>query len=185
MRLATRNVSGRPLLSAVAGAKSREGPGQERHKAALKREHGSDEPFGANSRRSEWPARSARRGAKSELAQVRAHDDFEHSDRTQRASTRFQVRPEHLARISHTTVFRLAIWRRRGWWGRWFAVWRALWLPGSCKTSLGFAITRYAGAAGRAGAVERHSCDVGGECWAQLVSAAAARARWAVAKTAL
>src|SRR5580692_3830519 len=87
MRLATRNVSGRPLLSAVAGAKSREGPGQERHKAALKREHGSDEPFGANSRRSEWPARSARRGAKSELAQVRAHDDFEHSDRTQRAST--------------------------------------------------------------------------------------------------
>jgi hypothetical protein len=33
-------VSGRPLLSAVAGAKSREEPGQERPKAGLKRKHG-------------------------------------------------------------------------------------------------------------------------------------------------
>jgi len=31
---------------------------------------------------SDWPARSARRDAKSELAQVRAHHGFVHSDRT-------------------------------------------------------------------------------------------------------
>ena len=52
---ATRDVSGRPLLSAAAGAKSREEPGEERPRAALKREHGSDEPFGANSKRKRMP----------------------------------------------------------------------------------------------------------------------------------
>src|SRR5260370_13974599 len=55
---ATRNLSGRPLLSAAAGAKSREAPGQEGPKAALKREHGRNEPFRANSRRK----RMVRRG---------------------------------------------------------------------------------------------------------------------------
>src|SRR6266850_3249669 len=80
--IGTRDASGRPLLSAAAGAKSREEPGQERPRAALKREHGSDEPFGANSRRKPMAgAISAPRG-KSELAQVRAHHGFEHSDRT-------------------------------------------------------------------------------------------------------
>src|ERR1700676_902225 len=79
--IGTRDVSGRRLLSAAAGAKSREEPGQERPRAALMREHGSDEPFGANSRRKRMPARSARRGAKSELAQVRAHHSFVPSDR--------------------------------------------------------------------------------------------------------
>src|SRR6267154_941431 len=74
--MGTRGVSGRPLLSAAAGAKSREEPGQERPRAALKREHGSDEPFEANSGRKLWPARSARREAKSELAQVRDHHGF-------------------------------------------------------------------------------------------------------------
>jgi hypothetical protein len=74
--IGTRDVSGRPLLSAAAGAKSREEPSQERPRAALKREHGkhgSDEPFGRTQDESEQPARSARRHAKSELAQIRAH----------------------------------------------------------------------------------------------------------------
>src|SRR5580704_18606374 len=38
--IGTRDVSGRPLLSAVAGAKSRVKPDQERPRAGLKREHG-------------------------------------------------------------------------------------------------------------------------------------------------
>src|SRR5258706_10266093 len=73
MRLRRGIVGGRPLLSATAGAKSREEPGQERPRAALKREHGSDEPFGRTQDQSERPARLARREAKSELARVRAH----------------------------------------------------------------------------------------------------------------
>src|ERR1700676_1888035 len=43
--IATRNVGGRPLLSAAAGAKSRETRGQEGPKAALKREHGRKRTF--------------------------------------------------------------------------------------------------------------------------------------------
>src|SRR5712671_788678 len=81
--IATRDVIGRPLLSAAAGAKSREEPGQERPRAALKREHGkhgSDEPFGRTRDESKWPARLARRDAKSELAQVCAHHGSEDSD---------------------------------------------------------------------------------------------------------
>src|SRR6266481_5235430 len=88
--MGTRDVSARPLLSAAAGAKSREEPGQERPRAAWKREHGSDEPFGRTQDESERPARLARREAKSELAQIRAHHGFVHSDRTrtrQRASS--------------------------------------------------------------------------------------------------
>jgi hypothetical protein len=38
--IGTRDVSARPLLSAAAGAKSRKELGQERPRAALKREHG-------------------------------------------------------------------------------------------------------------------------------------------------
>ena len=94
MRLRRGIVGGRPLLSATAGAKSREEPGQERPRAALKREHGSDEPFGQTQDESEQPARLARREAKSELAQVRAHHGFVHSDRTlarQRASSPFSA----------------------------------------------------------------------------------------------
>ena len=88
--IGTRDVSARPLLSAAAGAKSREEPGQERPRATWKREHGSDEPFGRTQDESERPARLARREAKSELAQVRAHHGFVHSGRTrarQRASS--------------------------------------------------------------------------------------------------
>src|ERR1700704_4677635 len=88
--IGTQHVSGRPQLSAAAGAKSREEPRQERPRAAWKREHGSEEPFGRTQDESERPARLARREAKSELAQVRAHHGFVHSDRTrarQRAST--------------------------------------------------------------------------------------------------
>src|SRR5882762_3937344 len=47
--IGTRDASDRPLLSAAAGAKSREEPGQERPKAALNTEHGehaSNEPSG-------------------------------------------------------------------------------------------------------------------------------------------
>src|SRR5205823_408956 len=83
MRLG-RGTCGRPLLSAAAGAKSREEPGHERARAASKTDHGkhgSDEPFGRTRDESEQPARSARRDAKSELAQVRAHHGFEHSER--------------------------------------------------------------------------------------------------------
>src|SRR5712671_5424289 len=76
MRLRRGIVSCRPQLSAAAGAKSREEPGQERPRAGLKREHGSDEPFGRTRYDSKSPARLARRGAKSELAQIRAHHGF-------------------------------------------------------------------------------------------------------------
>jgi len=44
--IGTRDVSGRPLISEAAGAKSREEPGQERPRSALKRGYGSDEPSG-------------------------------------------------------------------------------------------------------------------------------------------
>ena len=92
--IGTQDASGRPQLSAAAGAKSREERNQERTKAALNREygkHGSDEPFGRTRDKSEQPARSARQDAKSELAQVCAHHDIEHSDRTPRASTRLSA----------------------------------------------------------------------------------------------
>ena len=86
MRLGTRDVSGRPQLSAAAGAKSREEAGQERPGAGLKREHGSDEPFGRTRDEAEWPARSARREAKSELAQIRAHHGFVLATRSARVN---------------------------------------------------------------------------------------------------
>src|SRR5258708_2116590 len=76
MRLRRGIVSCRPQLSAAAGAKSREEPGQERPRAGLKREHGSDEPFGRTRYDSKTPARLARREAKSQLAQLRAHHGF-------------------------------------------------------------------------------------------------------------
>src|SRR5580704_12228242 len=98
--IGTRDVSGRPRLSAAAGAKSREEPGQERPGAALNREHGSDEPFGANSRLKRWPARSARRQAKSELAQVRAHHGYIATGPARVNSP--QVRPAHLGLILRT-----------------------------------------------------------------------------------
>jgi hypothetical protein len=50
--MGTRDLSARPLLSAAAGAKSREEPGQERASAALKWEHEkhvSNELFRSNS----------------------------------------------------------------------------------------------------------------------------------------
>src|SRR5258706_11513478 len=82
MRLRRGIVSCRPLLSATAGAKSRGERGQERPRAAWKREHGSDEPFGRTQDESERPARLARREAKSELAQIRPHHGFVHRGRT-------------------------------------------------------------------------------------------------------
>src|SRR5882757_11237187 len=94
-----RDVSGRPLLSAAAGAKSREEPGRERPRAASRREHGKhgrDKPFGRTRDESKWPARLARRDAKSELAQVCAHHGSEHSDGTPGASTRLKVRRAYL-----------------------------------------------------------------------------------------
>src|ERR1700736_4802047 len=60
--IGTGDVSGRQLLSAAAGAKSREQHGQERPRAALKREHGSDEPFRANARRKANGRRGQRAG---------------------------------------------------------------------------------------------------------------------------
>src|ERR1700693_6183666 len=86
MRLGTRDVSGRPQLSAAAGAKSREEPGQERPRAGLKREHGSDEPFGRTRYDSKSPARLARREAKSELAQICAHHGFVLATRSSRVN---------------------------------------------------------------------------------------------------
>src|SRR5258705_4320421 len=72
--MGTRDASGRPQLSAAAGAKSREKCGQEIPRAALKRKHGSTRPFGrTRDDYSESPARLARREAKSESARVRAH----------------------------------------------------------------------------------------------------------------
>jgi hypothetical protein len=74
--IGTWDVSGRPLLLAAAGAKSREEP---RPRAASRREHGKHErnkPFGRTRDESERPARLARRDAKSELAQVCAHHCF-------------------------------------------------------------------------------------------------------------
>jgi len=103
MRWDAGRVSGRPLLSEAAGAKSREEPGQERPKAGLKREHGSARAFRCElETKAEWPARSARQEAKSELAQVRAHHGVVHSDRTSAPSNSPQVRPAHLGQILRT-----------------------------------------------------------------------------------
>jgi hypothetical protein len=91
MRLRRGIVSGRPLLSAAAGAKSREEPGQERPRTALKREHGSDKPFGANSRRKRNGRRGqrARRLSRSWLRFVLI--GFVHSGRTR--ARQLEVRP--------------------------------------------------------------------------------------------
>src|SRR4051795_364994 len=82
--MGTRDVSGRLLLSTAAGAKSREEPGQERPRVASNMEygeHGRNEPSGRTRDESKWPTRSARRDAKSKLAQIRSHDGIKHSDR--------------------------------------------------------------------------------------------------------
>jgi hypothetical protein len=46
MRSGTRDLRARPPLSAAAGAKSREQPGQERRRAAVERGHVRNEPWG-------------------------------------------------------------------------------------------------------------------------------------------
>src|SRR5258708_35430214 len=103
MRLRRGIVNGRPLLSATAGAKSREEPGQERPRAAWKMEHGSDKPFERTRYDSKSPARLARREAKSELAQIRAHHGLYIA--TGPASVNSpQVRPAHLGPILRNTA---------------------------------------------------------------------------------
>src|SRR5260370_41913353 len=82
--IGTRDVSGWPLLSAAAGAKSREEPSEERPRA------GSDEAFGANSGRKRIAGAVSATGGLSELAQVHG---FEHSDR-------------HLARLLADSLWR-------------------------------------------------------------------------------
>src|SRR5260221_433380 len=107
MRLGTRDVSGRPQLSAAAGAKSPEEPGQERPRAGLKREHGSDEPFGRTRYDSKSPARLARREAKSELAQIRVHHGFVLATRSARVNlgmSALGVNPGHPAQKKKVRV---------------------------------------------------------------------------------